>query len=996
VSTLPPSLSTAVGPSCGPVSDADPLGRSEQLGSLVAHELDVALHRPIVLVLDELERLAGDASATRFVEALVRNAPAQLSIVLVSRDDVPFSVTRLRADDQLDEIGPADLRLDQRAGARVVAERWPWIADLGPAVVTATDGQPGAMLAVAALLARTDDDERASLLDEIGRSASPLLDALRRSSERLDEPARAVLEDLVVLRQASVGELGRLGHVDAAKAVHELVDLALVEVDDHARPTRGADEIVAPSPERRATRAVDAVRLAVGRGDPGAGIAAAHDHGDHELLRSTLATYGAAAITDGHGRLVLDAIDHLGDEPSLAGLAGRAAQALGDWRSAAAAYRRAAGHAVRAADAWRHGLIEYLQGDTTEALAIYERALAAPHPSDAGAGADADRAMLHGYAGAASWQTGDVERARHHAHESLALATAGRDDAAIAVAHTLAAMVAASDGDRVANDWHYVQALQHAERAGDALQVARIRSNRGSKLKEEGEYEAALLELDDAVRAADLGGYGAVLALALSNRGEALTRLGRLDDARTDFVAAIDLLQRQGSRMVAYPLVGLAQVFVARGDLEQARSACERALAMSERAADRQIAVAAHVQLARAVAERDPDVARTHADAAVAADSLDAAEAWSVVGLLAVGRGDPDAGIAAATTAGELARARRDRFALAHALEVAALCDPDTAARRVRLEEALHLFDELGCPLDAGRVEVRLVAERLDTYGVTRVAEIADLARRSGARPLLARAEEVVRRHDDAARDELVVTVLGSFGLQRRGEAVPVTAWQSKKARDLFKMLVVLRGRPLPREEAIERLWPGEDPAKVSGKLSVALATIRSVLDPDKRHPPDRYLRADGDAILVDDTAAPSDVDRFLQRADLALREHRRAPGQRAVALLVAAEAAYTGDVLEDDPYVDWYVPLREEARAVYLGVTRTLARVRSDAGDHDDAIRLLLRVLEREPYDEPAHLELVAALTRVGRHGDARRRYQHYAVRMRELDIEPRSFPVA
>ena len=110
--------------------------------------------------------------------------------------------------------------------------------------------------------------------------------------------------------------------------------------------------------------------------------------------------------------------------------------------------------------------------------------------------------------------------------------------------------------------------------------------------------------------------------------------------------------------------------------------------------------------------------------------------------------------------------------------------------------------------------------------------------------------------------------------------------------------------------------------------------------------------------------------------------------------MLAAVESAYTGDVFEDDPYVDWFVPLREEARATYLNVTRELASLRVASGDLDDAIRLLLRVLEREPYDESAHLALVAALAGVGRHGDARRRYQHYADRMRELELEPRSFP--
>ena len=117
-------------------------------------------------------------------------------------------------------------------------------------------------------------------------------------------------------------------------------------------------------------------------------------------------------------------------------------------------------------------------------------------------------------------------------------------------------------------------------------------------------------------------------------------------------------------------------------------------------------------------------------------------------------------------------------------------------------------------------------------------------------------------------------------------------------------------------------------------------------------------------------------------------------PGPASTELLSVAESAYTGDVFEADPYADWFVSARESARSVYLSVAQTLAPVRSQDGAPDDAIRLWLRVLEHEPYDESAHLALVSTLVAVGRHGDARRRYQHYSARMHELDLEPRAFP--
>jgi DNA-binding SARP family transcriptional activator len=85
---------------------------------------------------------------------------------------------------------------------------------------------------------------------------------------------------------------------------------------------------------------------------------------------------------------------------------------------------------------------------------------------------------------------------------------------------------------------------------------------------------------------------------------------------------------------------------------------------------------------------------------------------------------------------------------------------------------------------------------------------------------------------------------------------------------------------------------------------------------------------------------------------------------------------------------------LREEARTEYLNIAKLLAEVSSNAGDHDAAARRYLRMIERDPFSEPAHLGLVVAMRRSGRHGAARRLYGTYVTRMAELDVEPEPFP--
>src|SRR5205807_1828033 len=97
---------------------------------------------------------------------------------------------------------------------------------------------------------------------------------------------------------------------------------------------------------------------------------------------------------------------------------------------------------------------------------------------------------------------------------------------------------------------------------------------------------------------------------------------------------------------------------------------------------------------------------------------------------------------------------------------------------------------------------------------------------------------------------------------------------------------------------------------------------------------------------------------------------------------------------LEDDPYHDWAQPLAEELRARHTAVLRALAAQRRERGDIDGVVRATLRLLEDDPYDEPAHRDLVAALHAAGQLGEARRRYRLYADLMAEIGVEPQPFP--
>lgn len=192
----------------------------------------------------------------------------------------------------------------------------------------------------------------------------------------------------------------------------------------------------------------------------------------------------------------------------------------------------------------------------------------------------------------------------------------------------------------------------------------------------------------------------------------------------------------------------------------------------------------------------------------------------------------------------------------------------------------------------------------------------------------------------------------------------------------------------------MDLLWPDEAPGKLGNRLSAALSVVRGVLDPDHSLPAEHYVAADASGLRVDHSHLDVDVEAFLADADAGRRLLEAGRVEEAIELLTMAEASYAGDFLEEDPYEDWAVSLREEARAAYVRLVSTLAEHATQRGDPNGAIRWFLRLLERDPYDEDAHLRLVSAFEQTGRHGEARRRFRLYVDRMAEIAVEAAPFP--
>lgn len=653
----------------------------------------------------------------------------------------------------------------------------------------------------------------------------------------------------------------------------------------------------------------------------------------------------------------------------------------GDWDGAAAAFEQmlieAGPSGLAPRFAWQYGAVLYLQGETAQALTL----LSAVHNPE---GITADDALVSAWLGAVLWRSGQVDDAEKLAAQARRCAIASRDQQAIAAAEVTNALVYASRGDRIANVRSYRAALRAAEAAGDVIQTGRILANLASKALEDGDFARAVADADRSIAIAEA--HRPIVGLALENKAAALIRLGRLDLARAAAAGAVEAYATAGSGDVAAPEFLLGEVYRLRGDAVQARLAFERALLSAASVQDTHQAAAACAGLAWVLVGSDPEAAVAFADRAIEhASRLERPAALNARAWVSLANGDPVGAAALAVEAEAAAQAAHDRWSLATALEIRAVSGDCVDINL--LGAALAIWMEIEDPIATARARLAVAVVTADRALAAKArAELAELvaAEDVGVTGMIVAADQ---------KSSVLVTMLGRFSVTVAGAAVPRGAWQSRLARELLKLLVARSGRPATREALAEELWAGEPYSSTGPRLSVLLTRLRTILDPDRRHPADQYLDADATKVALRTDRVQVDVVDFLIASSDGARLVREGRRDEAELLLRAAEQLFVGDLVCEEDDAEWVLECRDQARASAVTCARLLARIAADRGDDEDVAHWLVRLLERDPYDEDAWVALISAHTRLRRHGEAAHHHATYSRRMRELDLPAEPF---
>ncbi|MGW2837551.1 ATP-binding protein [Streptomyces sp. NPDC001493] len=222
--------------------------------------------------------------------------------------------------------------------------------------------------------------------------------------------------------------------------------------------------------------------------------------------------------------------------------------------------------------------------------------------------------------------------------------------------------------------------------------------------------------------------------------------------------------------------------------------------------------------------------------------------------------------------------------------------------------------------------------------------------------------------------------LLGGFHATRDGGPELADRWPRPGARALVKLLAVVPGHRLHREEAIAVCWPDADPKAAAGSLRVALHAARRALEPELApRATSSYLVSDGALLHLDPATVWIDADEAEASARTALADG-------GVDELSAALDRFTGELLPEDRYARWADDRRGRLTLLREQLLLRLAGRHLERGAAAEAAAVAEQVLAGSPAEELAHRILIEAWLRQG----LRRRAVHqYHVCREALDTE-------
>jgi LuxR family transcriptional regulator, maltose regulon positive regulatory protein len=218
----------------------------------------------------------------------------------------------------------------------------------------------------------------------------------------------------------------------------------------------------------------------------------------------------------------------------------------------------------------------------------------------------------------------------------------------------------------------------------------------------------------------------------------------------------------------------------------------------------------------------------------------------------------------------------------------------------------------------------------------------------------------------------IAVRALGGFIVHRRGEPLTFEGKAQKKPMELFRALIALGGRGVPKQKLYDLLWPDAEPDAAAAALDVVISRLRKLLgEPDAIRIEEGKVGLDPDRVWLDVWAFDADVE-ALQCA---------LQGQTDASVVDGIEqrllARYGGAFLGSEDPQRWSLVARDRWQNRFRRSLADAGRFWEQRDDWPRAIALYERALEEDSLAEELYRRLMRGHLARGEPAEAARVYR-------------------
>ncbi len=236
------------------------------------------------------------------------------------------------------------------------------------------------------------------------------------------------------------------------------------------------------------------------------------------------------------------------------------------------------------------------------------------------------------------------------------------------------------------------------------------------------------------------------------------------------------------------------------------------------------------------------------------------------------------------------------------------------------------------------------------------------------------------------------IETLGQFNILCGGKGLDSRIFEGARPLLLLKSIVLHGSRDIPKEILMDDLWPAADTRAGEKNFKINLHRLRKAMEPEVRKEFGySYIIQKTGLISLDPALVTLDVDEFLSLSMQAMDSEKNNDIDTALELYEKAAALYKGDYFAEEPYLEWILRKRDLLRAKYIEVLENKARLHEELDQMQKAVETWQRILDADPYSEPAYQNLMILYADSGQKNKARETFEEcLQVFRNELGIEP------